>query len=329
METFYSEAELKSLGLKRYGKNVKISRHAVIYRPEALEVGDNVRIDDFTTISGRVKLGSYIHIAQGCSLFGGSAGITMQDFSGLSSHVVIYATSDDYSGEFMTNPTIPEEYTSCIDLPVSLEKHVIVGCMSVILPGVTVPEGCALGSMSLCNKSLEPWGVYAGTPVRRLKARRKNLLDAEHQLINRRESRGKTIHELKIGDCVEKTDNVMYENAARFASITGDDNPIHFETQEACQSRYGKPIAHGMILAGFVSGAIGGLMPGFGCIYEAQQLSFVRPVFYGDKITTRITVAEIDVGRNRVALKTECFNQDCELVLDGMATVLPTKGSRK
>lgn len=56
METYYNEKELKSMGLKKYGSNVKISRHAIIYRPEELEVGSNVRIDGFTTISGKVVL---------------------------------------------------------------------------------------------------------------------------------------------------------------------------------------------------------------------------------------------------------------------------------
>jgi len=325
VETYYREEELKSLGLKKYGSNVKISRHAIIYRPEELEVGSNVRIDDFTTISGKVTLGSYIHIAQCCSLFGGTAGIVMEDFSGLSSHVAIYATSNDYSGGFMTNPTVPEKYTYSINAPVCLGRHVIIGCMSVVLPGVTVPEGCAVGSMALCNKNLEPWGIYVGAPVRRLKERKKNLLELECELMENVEAKGKTIYELKVGDYVEKRDCVIYENAPCFASIIGDDNPIHFETQEAYQSRYKKPIAHGMILAGFISGAIGGRMPGAGCIYESQQLSFIRPVYYGDVITTRITIVRMDINRNRVTLKTECHNQNDELVLEGEATVLPRK----
>lgn len=325
METYYSEEELKCLGLKKYGTNVKISRHAIIYKPEELELGDNVRIDDFTTISGKVTLGSYIHIAQCCSLYGGVEGISMADFSGLSSHVAIYATSNDYSGQVMTNPTVPEKYAPCINATVCLEKHVIIGCMSVILPGVTIHEGCAVGSMSLCNKSVKPWGIYAGIPVRRLKERSNNLLNLENELVERLNQCGKTIYELKIGDRAEKRDTIIYENAIKFASITGDNNPIHFETQGAYKSRFGKPIAHGMILAGFISGAIGGLMPGEGCIYESQQLSFIRPVFYDDVITTRVTVSEIDLNRNRVTLETECFNQKEELVLKGRATVLPKR----
>lgn len=136
---------------------------------------------------------------------------------------------------------------------------------------------------------------------------------------------GKTIHELYAGEYSEKTDTITYENAERYATVTGDYNPIHFDTSFAQQSRYKRPIAHGMILAGFISGVVGMSMPGFGCIYETQSLSFHRPVFYGDVIRTRVTVTETDPKRNRVTLKTECFNQLQELVLSGAAVVLPRK----
>ena len=69
-----------------------------------------MRIDDFAIISGKVTLGNYIHIAQFCGLYGGSAGIEMEDYTGLSSKCSLYATSDDYSGMSMTNPMIPEKY---------------------------------------------------------------------------------------------------------------------------------------------------------------------------------------------------------------------------
>ena len=133
---------------------------------------------------------------------------------------------------------------------------------------------------------------------------------------------GKRTHNIKVGDCAEKKDNVTYEKAMQYSLITGDNNPIHFETPEAYQSRYGKPIAHGMILAGYISGVIGGVMPGGGCIYVKQTLNFKRPVFYGDTITTRVTVSSIDTVRNYVTLQTECFNQKHELVLEGEAIVI-------
>lgn len=194
--SFYTEKELNNIGLKKYGKNVLISRNAVLYNPEKLEVGDNVRIDDFTTISGKVKLGDYIHIAQFCGLYGGDEGILMDDFSGLSSRVVIYATSNDYSGESLTNPMVPMKYKQADkNQTVHLEKHAIVGTTSVILPGVTIGIGSSVGAMSLVTKSLEPWGIYAGSPAKKIKNRSKHLLELEKQLREeadtpKRENRG-------------------------------------------------------------------------------------------------------------------------------------------
>lgn len=180
--SFYTENELRNLGLKKYGKNVLISRNAILYSPDKLEIGDDVRIDDFCTISGNVKLGSYIHIAQFSSLYGGEAGVVMGDFSGLSSKVTIYATSNDYSGESMTNPMVPAKYKpGDKEAQVKLGRHVIVGVASVILPGVEVGDGSSVGAMSMVAKSLEPWGIYVGAPARRIKDRSKKLLELERQ----------------------------------------------------------------------------------------------------------------------------------------------------
>lgn len=182
METYYNEEELKGLGLKKLGVNVKISRHAIIYKPEELEVGDNVRIDDFTTISGKVTLGSYIHIAQTCGIYGGDAGIFMDNFTTLSSHSLIYAISNDYSGLSLACPMVPKQCRPAdISAPVYMERYALVGCMSVILPGVIIGEGCSVGAMSLCNKNLSPWGVYAGIPATRIKERSKQLLTFAEQ----------------------------------------------------------------------------------------------------------------------------------------------------
>lgn len=92
-------------------------------------------------LSGNITLGSYIHIAVYTALFGGQAGIEMRDFSTISSRCAVYAKSDDYSGSTLTNPMIPEEYLGILEGKVLLEKHVIVGSGSTILPDVVIGEG--------------------------------------------------------------------------------------------------------------------------------------------------------------------------------------------
>ena len=75
MDSFYTEEELKTLGLKHYGKNVKISRKAMIYNTDQIEIGNHVRIDDFCILSGRIQFGDYIHIGVFTQLSGSTGGM--------------------------------------------------------------------------------------------------------------------------------------------------------------------------------------------------------------------------------------------------------------
>lgn len=187
MSNFLSDEEIKALGLAQCGEDVLIGRHVVLYSPSTLKIGNHVRIDDFTIISGSVELHNYIHISQFCGLYGGDKGIVMEDYSGLSSKCSIYAVSDDYTGESMTNPMVPVKYKpKAIAAPVCIKKHAIVGCNSVVLPGVTVSEGTAVGSMTLCNKTTEEWSIYSGIPAIKMKDRKKEILELEKQFVEDR-----------------------------------------------------------------------------------------------------------------------------------------------
>src|SRR5262249_2735692 len=142
-----------------------------------ISLGDNVRIDDFCILSGRIELGSYIHIGAYSGLFGGE-GIVMEDFSGLSSRVSIYTLSEDYLGASLTNPTVPDEFRPVVHKgPVRLKKHVIIGAGSVVLPGVTIGEGTAVGALALVMGSLRPWKIATGSPARPRQDRRRDEIE--------------------------------------------------------------------------------------------------------------------------------------------------------
>lgn len=97
METsFLSRDEIMSIGFASFGDNLKISRKASIYSPEKISIGNNVRIDDFCILSGRINIGSNIHISAYVALYG-QAGITIQDFSGISARCTLYSAIDDLS----------------------------------------------------------------------------------------------------------------------------------------------------------------------------------------------------------------------------------------
>lgn len=185
MNSFYSQNELEAIGFRKLGENVLLSRKASIYSPERIAIGDNVRIDDFCVLSGSITLGNYIHISAFCGLFAGSTGIEMRDFSGVSSRCMVYAESDDFSGAAMTNPMVPDEFRNVKRGGVYLDRHVLIGTGSTVLPGVTVGEGTSVGCMSLVNKSLPAWGVYAGVPCKFIKERKTDLLRLEAEFLAR------------------------------------------------------------------------------------------------------------------------------------------------
>jgi galactoside O-acetyltransferase len=185
-EKFYSDQDLKNFGFKSIGSNVKIKKNVGIFFTENVSIGNNVRIDDFTIIvaSGSdVIIGNNVHIAANCYI-AGSDGFEMKDFSGLAPGVMIFSGSDDYSGKKLTNPTIPKKYTGGICGKVTLEKHVIIGAGAVVLPMLTIGEGVSVGALSLVNKTLKPWGVYFGLPVKRLHERSREMLLLEREYLN-------------------------------------------------------------------------------------------------------------------------------------------------
>lgn len=179
MNSFYTKEELNNLGFKSLGKDVKISRNACFYGIEYISIGNNVRIDDFCILSGVISLGNNIHIAAYTALYGGDKGIYVDDFVNISSRVCIYSVSDDYSGNTMTNPMIPDKYKNVLSAAVYVKKHVIIGSTSIVLPGVTLAEGGSFGSFSLIDKDSEPWTINVGIPSKKLKQRSKELLKLE------------------------------------------------------------------------------------------------------------------------------------------------------
>lgn len=187
---YYQSDELRNFGFKYVGEHVQVAKNCTIIGLENISIGDNVRIDGGTTLAcanGYLRLGSYIHIGGGCHLTC-AGGIELEDFSGLSQGVKIYSGTDDYSGASLTNPTVPPEFLRVEVAKVHIGRHVIIGSGSVILPGVLIGEGSSVGALSLVNRSLESWGVYFGSPAKKLKSRKQNLLALEKEFLSKRGS---------------------------------------------------------------------------------------------------------------------------------------------
>lgn len=180
---FYKEEDLIKIGFKSIGKNVLISDKASIYGAERISIGNDVRIDDFCVISAGkdgISIGNNVHIAVYVSIIGNGE-IIIEDFVGISSKTAVYSSNDDYSGNALTGPTLSSKYTNVSSAKVHFKKHVIVGAGSIVLPGVTIGEGTAIGALSLINKSYGDFLIVVGNPSKILKERSKKILEIEQQ----------------------------------------------------------------------------------------------------------------------------------------------------
>src|SRR5471032_2637321 len=147
-------------------------------------LGENVKIYPGAKLFGReyISIGDYVHIASFTSITGGGT-VVLEDFSTLSSGVRVLSGSDDFLGGGLTNSTIPARWRSVTRSFVHIGKHAIIGANSVVLPGVRVQTGTAVGAGSVVNKTLDAWGVYAGSPARRLKERHSQTILESAQAI--------------------------------------------------------------------------------------------------------------------------------------------------
>lgn len=179
--SFLNENSIAEIGFKNIGKNVKISDKASFYNPRNISIGDNTRIDDFCVLSageGGIEIGRNVHLSVGVTLIG-SGKILLCDFSGLSAKCSVFSSNDDYSGRFMTNPTVNPKFTNVTTGDVIIGKHVVVGAGSIILPNVSIGDGASVGSLSLVKEDCKEFWIYVGVPVKAIKERKKDLLKFE------------------------------------------------------------------------------------------------------------------------------------------------------
>lgn len=176
MSSFYTEDELKNLGLKTYGHNVLLSKKCSIYSPSKISIGNNVRIDDFCILSGKIIIGDYVHISAYSALYG-SKGIILEGFCGISPRCIILSATDDFSGDFLVGSQFSSKYTNVQGGTVILKKFSQLAVNTIVFPNIIIEEGAVTGAMTLVNKNLEKWTINTGIPVNKTRPRSKGLLE--------------------------------------------------------------------------------------------------------------------------------------------------------
>lgn len=175
MNNFYSVEELEKIGFKSFGKDVLISKKASIYGAENITLGNNVRIDDFCILSGKIEIGNNVHISAYVALYG-KFGIKIGNYCGCSPRTIVFSATDDFSGEYMISPLVPEKYTNVTGGQVVFEDFVQLGANTIVMPNVKLSKGSATGAYTFVKKDLEEWIIYGGIPARELKKRSRKIL---------------------------------------------------------------------------------------------------------------------------------------------------------
>lgn len=177
----YSQKELQQL-LGKVGSNVNIHRSAVFFNPKKIFIDSNVRIDCFCLLSagpGEIHISSHVHLGASTHLFGSGGRITLNSFCNISSRVSLFTASDDYKEGYLTNPTIPMEYKLVTQAPIQIDSHAIIGCGSVVMPGITIALGGSVGALSFVNRDVPELAIVAGIPIKQIGTRKTPLPQAE------------------------------------------------------------------------------------------------------------------------------------------------------
>jgi galactoside O-acetyltransferase len=164
--------------LKYCGKNVIIGKTVRIRKPHLVSIGDNVIIDDFTYIPCAMVIGDYTHIGASNSFIGGAGFVRIGSFVNIAPSCQIVTGTNDYTSGGLVSPTVPTEYgDEPIVEPVYIDDFALLGCQTIVMPGVRIPKGMSTGAFSLVKKSdYEEWSLYVGIPCKKIKDRDGSLM---------------------------------------------------------------------------------------------------------------------------------------------------------
>jgi 3-hydroxybutyryl-CoA dehydratase len=131
----------------------------------------------------------------------------------------------------------------------------------------------------------------------------------------------KTLDELQVGDTFRVEYSVSDSDVQKFAEISGDFNPAHFDADYAAGTVFKRRIAHGMVSLAKFSGIFGMDMPGLGAIWGGQNVKFLAPVFLNEPYVAVATIEE--KGEKNVVFACWVEDKEGKRMLEGEGTLYP------
>ena len=127
-----------------------------------------------------------------------------------------------------------------------------------------------------------------------------------------------------LGDKAMVSKAFTSEDVQTFADITGDTNPVHLDEEYVKTStRFSRPVVHGTLTLGLISGVIASKLPGPGSVLLSQEVEYPGALYVNEEVTAQVELVEL---KRRIAvLRLLCHTVDERVVLKGTVRVLVAK----
>jgi acyl dehydratase len=124
---------------------------------------------------------------------------------------------------------------------------------------------------------------------------------------------------ISVGQRATRRLTLTAEHVRKFAEISGDHNPLHFDAAFAARMKFGRLVVPGGLTAGLVQALVAMDMPGSGTVFLSQSWKFTAPVYMGDTITAGAEVMSVHPSKPVTELRVQIRRTDGTTVLEGEA----------
>ena len=125
----------------------------------------------------------------------------------------------------------------------------------------------------------------------------------------------------EVGRSASRTRHITADDILRFTELTGDRNPLHYDSELCARTRFGSIVVQGGVTTGLLNAVVAEDLPGPGSVFLHTDWSYLHPVRPGDTITATVTVLGQRTDKPLTKLTTTIVNQDGTTVVDGTALV--------
>jgi len=124
---------------------------------------------------------------------------------------------------------------------------------------------------------------------------------------------------LQVGQTARRTATLTEAHVRTYAELSGDHNPLHFDSEFTARTRFGRLLVQGGLTTGLLHALVAMDLPGPGTVFLSQNWRFTAPVYIGDTITAEATVRSVHATKPVTELGIRIVNQEGVVVLEGEA----------